>query len=59
MHVTSNNVYVFTSIHRKGFICLGQLESEETDQRCCVEDVSFFRQVPSLLFHNEVPRLSN
>ena len=59
IHVTRSNVYVFTLIHRKGFICLGQLESEETDQRCCVEDVSFFRQVSSLLFQNEAPRLSN
>ena len=39
---------VFTSIHREGFICLG-LKFSGTDQRCCVEDVSFLCQVPSVL----------
>ena len=39
----------FTSIHREGFICLEQFEYQETDQRCCAEDVSFLFQVPSSL----------
>ena len=42
-------VSVFPSIHRKGFICLEQLECQGTDQRCCVEEVSFLRQVPPSL----------
>ena len=33
-------VYVFTSIHREGIIFLG-LEFQDTDQRCCIEEVSF------------------
>ena len=37
------------SIHCEGFICLEQLECQGTDQRCCVEDVSFLHIVPSLL----------
>ena len=41
-------VCVFASIHRESFICLG-LEFQGTDQRCCVEDVSFLCQVPSSL----------
>ena len=40
---------VFTSIHRKGFICLNQLGNQGTDQRCYVDDVSFLSQVPSSL----------
>ena len=32
-------MYVCTSIHREGFICLDQLEYQGTDQRCCLEDV--------------------
>ena len=42
-------VCVFMSIHREGFICLDQLTCQGTDQRYCVEDVSFLRQVPSSL----------
>ena len=38
----------FTSIHRKGFFFLEQLEYQETDQQC-KEDVSFLSQGPSLL----------
>ena len=48
---------VFTSIHREGFICLG-LEFQGTDQRCCVEDVTFLCQVPSLILQYEAPSLS-
>ena len=32
---------MFLPSHREGFICLDQLEPHGTDQRCCVEDVSF------------------
>ena len=42
-------MFVCTSIHLEGFICLVQLECQGTDQRCCVEDVSFLYQVPSSL----------
>ena len=34
-------VCVCTSIHREGFIYLDQLEYQEIDQRCYVEDVCF------------------
>ena len=44
-------VTVFTLIHREGFICLEQLECQGTDQQCCVEDVSFVRQVLSSLLY--------
>ena len=52
-------VFVFTYIHREGFICLVQLGCHGTDQRCCVEDVSFLCQVPLSLLQNEAPHLSN
>ena len=42
-------ICVFTSIHREEFICLGW-EFQGIDQRHCVEDVSFFCHIPSLLF---------
>ena len=42
-------MFVCTSIHPEGFICLVQLECQGADQRCCVEDVSFLYQVPSSL----------
>ena len=45
-------VYVFTSIHREGFICLDQLEYQGTDQRCYVEDINFLCQVPSSQLQN-------
>ena len=51
-------VCVFTSIHLEGFIHLG-LEVQGTDQRCCVEDVIFLCQVPSLILQYESPSLSN
>ena len=51
-------VYVFTSIHCEGFICLDQLEYQGTDQRCCVENVSFLCQVLSSLLQNEAPNLT-
>ena len=41
-------VCVFMSIHSEGFIYLG-LEFQGTDQQCCLEDVPFLGQVPSLL----------
>ena len=41
-------VCVFTSVHREGFACL-ELELQETDQQCFVEDVSFLCQVLSSL----------
>ena len=53
-----DHMCVFASIHREGFICLHQLECQGTDQRCCVEDVSFLRQVCSSLLQNEAPSLS-
>ena len=51
-------VCVFMSIHLEGFICLG-LEFQGTDQRCCVEDVIFLCQVPSLILQYESPSPSN
>ena len=42
-------VCVFTFIHREDFICLDQLKYKETDQQCCVEDVSFVCPVPQSL----------
>ena len=42
-------VCVCVSIHPEGFICLGQVGYQETDQGCYVEDVTFLCQVPSSL----------
>ena len=39
---------VHMHIHHEEFICLG-FEFQRTDLRCCVEEVSFLCQVPSLL----------
>ena len=41
-------VCALASIHRKGFICLDQLDCQGTDKRCCY----FLRQVPSLPLKN-------
>ena len=49
---------VNTSIHRKGFICLDQLDGQGKDQ-CYVEGVFFLCQVPSSLLYNEARNLSN
>ena len=43
---------VFTSFHREGFIC------QETDQRCCADDVGFLCRFPSWLLWSAEPNLS-
>ena len=49
-------VCLFTSIHREGFICPDQLESQGAAERCYAEDVSFLCQVSSSLLWNESPK---
>ena len=46
-------VWVRTSIHREGFICLDQVGYQGADQRCYVEDVNFLYQVSSSYFRME------
>ena len=51
-------LFVCVFIQRERFISLG-IRFQGTDQRCCVEDVSFLCQVPSLILQYEAPSLSN
>ena len=50
-------VCVCTSIQRKGFICMDQLECQGTDQQCCVEDV-YFSYANSLHYHFRMKHLT-
>ena len=50
---------VFVYIHREGVIYLKQFKYQGTDQQCCIEEVSFLRQVPSSLLRMKYRAFQN